>query len=39
LGRVPDQWIYGIAFISSKASVFCGSSQSQAAMELLSTWG
>ena len=28
LGRVPDRWIFGVAFISSTSSVFCGSSQS-----------
>ena len=39
LGRVPDRWIFGVVLISSTASVCCGSSQSQAAMELLSTWG
>jgi hypothetical protein len=40
LGCVPDRWIFSIGFISSlKASVYCGSSQSHVAMELLLTWG
>jgi hypothetical protein len=38
LGRVPDRWIFSVAFISSMmASVYCGSSQSHVAMELLPT--
>ena len=39
LGRVPDRWIFGVAFISFMASVFCGSYRSHTVMELLLTWG